>query len=374
MAGIYFHVPFCKVKCHYCDFHFSTQLKQKDQMIAAMKAELINRVDYLKNEKINTIYFGGGTPSIIDDHQLANFIELVRQNFQTENTIEITVEANPDDLTLEKLKSYNAFGINRLSIGIQSFDDEVLRFMNRAHSAKEAINCIENSRTAGFDNITVDLIYGIPAKNNDYWLKQVNQFLSFDLPHLSSYCLTIEPKTYFGKKYANGAGLPTDEESLSQFQTLIDVLSEKGYEQYEISNFAKTGYISKHNSSYWLGAPYLGIGPSAHSYNKLQRGWNVANNASYIKNQLNGVTNYETEELTVSDKCNDYILTRLRTKWGIQLSDLDFISRTQMADLKLKLNYFIAKNLIVENQGVFTLSTIGKYRADGIAADLFISN
>lgn len=373
MAGIYIHIPYCKVKCHYCDFHFSTQVDNATQMQLALIQELEQRHAYLGSEKINTIYFGGGTPSFVSTDFLNEIIQKIRALFSVNKDVEITVECNPDDINPSLLEAYRNAGINRFSMGVQSFDDAVLKFMNRAHSSSEIFESIALAKNFGFTNITVDLIYGVPNKNLDYWKHQLDQFLKLDVPHLSSYCLTIEPKTVFGSLQKKGTlSVPEDEQSLLQFQYLIDFTKANGYEHYEISNFAKPEFISKHNSNYWLGANYLGVGPSAHSYNSEERSWNIRNNAQYIRLVNDGKEYNEKEVLTSTDKCNDYILTRLRTKWGINLNDLDFISESARGQITQKLLVFQQANL-VNNQGeTFTLTDLGKYRADGIAADLFI--
>jgi oxygen-independent coproporphyrinogen-3 oxidase len=373
MAGIYIHIPYCKVKCHYCDFHFSTQVDSAEQMLAAILQELDQRQSYLSEEKIKTIYFGGGTPSFVSSRFLTEIIQKIKSLFSVAEDVEITVECNPDDITPALLEIYRKAGVNRFSMGLQSFDDDVLKFMNRAHSAKEIFESITLAKNFGFNNITVDLIYGIPNKNLDYWKTQLDAFLKLDVPHLSSYCLTIEPKTVFGSLQKKGSlTIPDDEMSLSQFQYLIDFTKANGYEHYEISNFAKPGFISQHNSNYWLGAKYLGVGPSAHSYNEIERSWNIRNNAQYIRLVSSGEGYNEKEILSNADKCNDYILTRLRTKWGINLSDLNFICETEKEQIKQQLNRFKNNNLITEKNGIYLLTDVGKYRADGIAADLFI--
>lgn len=373
MAGIYIHIPYCKVKCHYCDFHFSTQTKSVHQMMDSMLQELTLRKNYLDTLEIQTIYFGGGTPSFVSDFFLHSIIQKIQSLFTVSKDAEITIECNPDDITTDRLKSYKASGINRFSMGVQSFDDEVLQFMNRAHSSHEIIRAIALAKEHGFSNITIDLIYGLPNKKIDYWKKQLDQFIELDVPHLSSYCLTIEPKTVFGSLKKKGSLIPADDDiSLQQFQYLIDFTKANGYEHYEISNFAKPGFISQHNSNYWLGKKYLGIGPSAHSYNETERSWNIRNNAEYIRLVNAGDGYNEKELLTVSEKCNDYLLTRLRTKWGINLHDLTFIPASDLETLTKKLEIFKIQSLVHFENGIYYLTDSGKYRADGIAADLFI--
>lgn len=370
MSGIYVHIPYCKVKCHYCDFHFSTNQSNNLDMLSAIGRELNLRSDYLGKQLVSTIYFGGGTPSAVGAKYLDKIIQKIRENFHVSNDCEITVECNPDDLTKESLQDLENIGVNRLSIGIQSFDDEVLKSMNRAHNATEAKQCISLAKEIGFENITIDLIYGLADKDIRYWEDQLRTMLQYDVPHLSAYCLTVEPNTYFSHLKKKGQlNLPSDEDSLDQFRLMVDLMSDNGYQHYEISNFAKDGFISRHNSAYWLGKHYLGIGPSAHSYNGKERGWNVANNAVYIREQ----NTYEAEELTDKDKVNDHILTRLRTHWGIDLLVIEelaqFISLNEFYD-QLK-NHLDNGNLERTDQ-IVKLSQQGKFLADKIAADLFV--
>jgi oxygen-independent coproporphyrinogen-3 oxidase len=374
MAGIYIHIPYCKVKCHYCDFHFSIQQKNIHQLMDAIEVELEMRKEYLKNEPIKTIYFGGGTPSIIGVHRIEGILNLIKKQHSIDTECEITLEANPDDITVEKLLAYKRFGINRLSIGIQSFNQHFLKFMNRAHSAIEAVNSIEIAQSVGFDNITIDLIYGIPGLSNEEWLNQLNQMIALNVQHLSAYCLTIESNTVFGSWQKSGKLVANEDyKSLEQFQILMDFAEENGFEQYEISNFAKKGFIAKHNSAYWLGTPYMGIGPSAHSYNIDSREWNIANNPLYIKKITNNEAFNEIELLKNEDKVNDYILTRLRTIWGVNINDIGNIDAKYKNIVRQKMQKFINSGELVKlSDTLFILSNSGKYRADGIAADLFV--
>jgi oxygen-independent coproporphyrinogen-3 oxidase len=373
MAGIYLHIPFCKKKCHYCDFHFSTKLDGQQQMVEAIINEAKQRKDYLP-ENVKTIYFGGGTPSLLSKAQLDQILQALRDLFDLDDQVEITFECNPDDLTKEKLVSLKNSGVNRLSIGIQSFDDDVLSFMNRAHNADEAIKVISLAQDVGFDNITADLIYGVPDKSFDYWKNQVELMLRQNVQHISAYCLTIEPKTVFGHKQLKGQLKEvTDEESLEQFNYLKNTLAAHGFEQYEISNFAKDNYISKHNSAYWLGKEYLGLGPSAHSYNIKSRAWNISNNALYVKKIKANAAAYELEELSDQDKFNDYILTRLRTKWGIVKTDLQHLSSgLDLSAFNLECQRHLQLENLIEETDKYKLSEKGKFLADGIAGDLFI--
>lgn len=372
MAGIYVHVPFCKVKCHYCDFHFSVQLKNRQELVDALCQEIRERKDYLASEIIETIYFGGGTPSVLESKMIDQIMTTIHENFELSESPEITFECNPDDITKDKLTDFKLFGINRLSIGIQSFDDNVLRFMNRAHSAEEAKNAVINAQKFGFDNLTLDLIYGVPGSSMTSWKKELALMDSLQPQHLSAYCLTIEPKTVFGKWSKQGKLIPIeDQESIAQFQYLMDFSADKGFEQYEISNFAKEGFISRHNSAYWLGKKYLGIGPSAHSYNGVERSWNIANNMKYIQLISKNESYSESEVLQVTDHFNEYILTRFRTKWGVNLSDLTLISAPHTAEFEKKIQFYLASGHVYRENNTYLLTTSGKFIADGIASDLF---
>lgn len=372
MAGIYIHVPFCKVKCHYCDFHFSTQLGYKDELVNALCIEISRRNDYLEKEEVETIYFGGGTPSILDSNQLNRIIQTIYQTHTVSPACEVTLECNPDDLSPEKLMDLHKSGVNRLSIGVQSFNDKVLEFMNRAHTGNQAIESIQRAQDIGFDNITMDLIYGVPDISTSQWEEELGRFANLNVPHLSAYCLTIEENTAFGKWFKQGKLTPLpDTESLAQFKSLIDFAQGHGYEHYEISNFAKPGFISRHNSAYWLGKKYLGIGPSAHSYNGIQREWNIANNLVYIKKINAKESCSEIEELSVSDRFNEYVLTRLRTKWGISLKDLSQIDLEMTGKLGNQLEHYVRSGDLIEKEGVYILGEQGKFIADAISADLF---
>lgn len=372
MAGIYVHVPFCKVKCHYCDFHFSVQLKHREELIEAISKELLIRQKYIGDTNVATIYFGGGTPSVLELNLIQKVLQTIKDNFNVDRDCEITMECNPDDLDEEKLKGLFNMGVNRLSIGIQSFDNEVLTFMNRAHNSTEAVNSVKLAKACGFKNITIDLIYGVPGTDLDLWKKQLDQMIELGVPHLSAYCLTIEANTVFGNWQKNGKLKPyEDQESLKQFQYLMDTMAKHGYEQYEISNFARPNFISKHNSAYWLGEKYLGVGPSAHSFNLAERSWNIANNPKYVQLINKGEEFNEQETLSTENQFNEYILTRLRTKWGINLSDMEAISVKMLEDALPVLKSYLAEGSLLEKDGVYTLTNQGKYIADGISADLF---
>lgn len=372
MAGIYIHIPFCKQACAYCDFHFSTIQKNKGEMVDAICNEIELRKDYLNNTQIDTIYFGGGTPSILNNTELEKIFSTLRKNYSWSENAEITLECNPDDLTREKLNELKAIGINRLSIGLQSFNDDELKWMNRAHSEKESEASIKLAKELGFKNITIDLIYGSKYTTLENWESTMQKALSLNVQHISSYNLTIENKTRLGNSFSKGAELPIDTEmSASQFQKMIELLETHGYEHYEISNFAKPGFISRHNSNYWRGHKYIGIGPSAHSYNGVSRQWNISNNSLYIKGIVakNGYFNIET--LSKLNKYDEYVLTGLRTKWGC---DLNFIEQTFGEEFKTHFLTQINKYMpefVTQTINSFTLTNKGKLLADKIAMELF---
>src|SRR6478609_2092529 len=322
MAGLYIHIPFCKQACYYCDFHFSTSQDLKDDLVNSLCSEIEMQKNYLQGEKIDTIYFGGGTPSLLSVHHLQILFDAVNKNF-TVNSPEVTLEANPDDLSKENLEMFKTIGINRLSIGIQSFDNRILKFLNRAHSSHDALLCLERARQAGFNNISIDLIYAIPGQNDDLLKHNINQVVAIAPEHISSYSLTIEEKTVFGKQKKKGIFPVENEESAAaQMEILMEELGKAGFEQYEISNFCKPGFYSRHNTSYWQQKKYLGIGPSAHSYNGSSRQSNISNNSLYIKSIAQGKIPSEVEVLTYANKINEYLFTTLRTTWGCNLNYL----------------------------------------------------
>ncbi len=383
MSGIYIHIPFCKQACHYCDFHFSTSMKKKDEMVLALVKELIMRAGEFKNEIVETIYFGGGTPSVLDISELKLLIDTVYQNYNVAENPEITLEANPDDLTTASVraqsrtlfKNYISIGINRLSIGIQSFFDDDLKLMNRAHNAEEALTTLIKA-TKHFDNISVDLIYGIPGLSNKRWKQNIEAVLSLGIPHISSYALTVEPKTALKKLIQTGKiAEPNDEVAQEQFVILVETLQAKGFIHYELSNFGKENYFSKNNSSYWLGKKYLGIGPSAHSFNGISRSWNVANNSLYLKSiQENQLPN-EIEVLSINDRYNEYIMTGLRTIWGVDLNRIEseFGMKT-LTYLKKQAQKFLEDGLLSIDDHILKTTIKGKFLTDGIASDLFLLN
>lgn len=338
-----------------------------------MISEIEHQNNYLNNEPIETIYFGGGTPSFIGSKNIAAILQSVFIYFNVLPSAEITLECNPDDLSKDILNDFKSLGINRLSIGIQSFNDDVLKYLNRAHNRQQIFDSLRFAQAVGFENITVDLMYGLPHTDLNYWEEQLNHFKKLNVPHLSAYCFTIEPRTKFGHDYKNGDLHPiSDENILNQMNKLFDFCLENDFEQYEISNFAKAGYISRHNSAYWLDKKYLGIGPSAHSYNHISRRWNISNNKVYIDNVTNQKDHFEIEILTDKDKFNDYVLTRLRTKWGINLDEMILKSVITSQELEEKLEGLIKKEFLQKHQYNYTLTKQGKFLADKISAELFV--
>ncbi len=373
MAGLYIHIPFCKQACHYCDFHFSTQLDVRQRLSLAIAKELSLQATYVGGELIETIYFGGGTPSLLSSLELEVIINSIHTHFTLADSVEITLEANPDDLSKEKLVELKQLTINRLSIGIQSFQDATLQFFNRAHNSKQAMACIPTAREVGFDNLSIDLIYGVPEQNPDRWKKDLDQVMEFNPPHISAYSLTIEDKTTFGNWLKKGKIQGVDEnESAADFELLLGVLTSSGFDHYEISNFCKPGLHSRHNSSYWKQKKYLGVGPSAHSYNGYSRQSNISNNHLYIKSIEEGVVPFEEEVLTRENKINEYIFTTLRTQWGCDLSYLatSYDYHLQQSSV---LRNLVDKDLVVLNNTTVSLTRKGKLFADQIAADLFVS-
>lgn len=372
MAGIYIHIPFCKQACHYCDFHFSTSLKKKEEMLAGLKHEMALRQNELDGEIIETIYFGGGTPSILEVDEINDLIQTVYNLFEVNENPEITLEANPDDLDKATLYKLAESRVNRLSIGIQSFYEDDLKMMNRAHNSTEAIECLEIA-TSLFDNISIDLIYGIPNMSNERWLSNVQRILDLGIPHISCYALTVEERTALNKLIKKGV-IPSPEEEVAHqhFMLLIETLKANGYIHYELSNFAKPGYYSKNNSAYWLGKKYLGIGPSAHSFDGVHRSWNIANNSLYIKDISEDKLPREIEELNLTDRYNEYIMTGLRTIWGVDLTRVEREFGKTYHDYLVKLSTpFLEEQLMHKEGDILTITNKGKFLSDGIASDLF---
>lgn len=373
MAGIYLHIPFCKQACHYCDFHFSTQQDSKADLVKSLSREVELQKNYLENETIDTVYFGGGTPSLLNEKELSSIFNSFHQHFKISKEAEITLEANPDDLTKENLTLFKNAGINRLSIGIQSFDDVILKFLNRAHSAGEALACVDLARNVGFGNISIDLIYTIPGQSDDLWKKNIERAIALSPEHISAYSLTIEEKTVFGNWKKKGK-LKTegDDFAAGQMELLMELLTTSGYEHYEISNFSKPNFHSRHNSSYWRQKKYLGVGPSAHSYNVNSRQFNISNNSLYIQSIAQGKIPSQIEILSQADKINDYLLTSLRTEWGC---DLTYLQNELGYDLlnvsKKEVEVFLSHKFLELDGSTLLLTRKGKFLADKIAADLF---
>ena len=372
MSGIYIHIPFCKQACHYCDFHFSTSMKKKEEMILALAKEMQLRKSEI-TDIVETIYFGGGTPSVLTSEEIDFLIQEVYKNFQVAENPEITLEANPDDLSNERIIELSNSPINRLSIGIQSFFEEDLQLMNRAHNAEEAKKSLAEARKY-FDNISIDLIYGIPGLTNEMWKENIQTALSFGVPHISSYALTVEPKTALKKLIQTGKiSEPKDEVAQEHFQILVDTLQENEFIHYELSNFGKENYFSKNNSAYWLGKKYLGIGPSAHSYDGISRSWNIANNSIYLKEIQEGKLPNEVEILSQEDRYNEYVMTGLRTIWGVSLNRIE----NEFGEMFLKYllkqaEKFFSDGLLSINDNTLKTTRKGKFLADGIASDLFM--
>lgn len=375
MAGIYIHIPFCRQACHYCDFHFSVNQQVKPELIQALATELVMQRDYLRGEEIDTIYLGGGTPSLLTQEELQLLFDTIRSLHPVAHTAEITLEANPDDLTPKKLEQFKDASINRLSIGIQTFNSERLRFLNRVHDEASAIKSFSDARAAGFNNISIDLMYALPGETHADWTRDIEQALTLNPEHISCYSLTIEPKTAFGKWARTGKLVPEgDDVAAHHLELLMELLPASGYEHYEISNFARPGFHSQHNSSYWRGSSYLGIGPSAHSFNGVSRQYNVSNNHTYIKSIHQQVIPFELEILTRENKINEYILTSLRTAWGTDLQVLrQQYAYDLLAENKHYLSELLDKKLITIEQNVLKLTNAGKLFADKISSDLFFT-
>ena len=375
MSGIYIHIPFCKKACHYCDFHFSTSFKHKDQMIISLKNEILIRNRELKDKKIESIYFGGGTPSVLSTLEINSLIQTVFDNYIINDSVEITLEANPDDLSHEKILELSKTRVNRLSIGVQSFFQKDLTLMNRSHSSNQAIDCIK-SASKHFDNISVDLIYGIPGLDNSRWKENIEILISNNIPHISAYALTVEPKTALKKYIDNGIIAPIDDsQSQEQFYILLDILENHNYENYELSNFAKNKLYSVNNSAYWTRKNYIGIGPSAHSFNGNDRLWNIKNNVKYIESINNNILPNSKEVLSLIDKFNETVMFGLRTSRGISFVDIenDFGSIYKNQLIKNSQTHINNEFLIIKNNYLY-ITRKGKFLSDGIASDLFMLN
>ncbi|MFK8061375.1 MAG: radical SAM family heme chaperone HemW [Polaribacter sp.] len=375
MSGIYIHIPFCKQACFYCDFYFSTSLKKKDELLSCLVKEIEIRKDELNNSIIETIYFGGGTPSLLKTEEIQFIIDAVYENFEVVENPEITLEANPDDLSEEKIIALSKSPINRLSIGVQSFFEKDLKLMNRAHNSDEAKKCLQIA-TQYFKNISVDLIYGVPDCTNQEWTENIQTALSFGIPHISSYALTVEPNTALKRFIDKGIIKNVDDDKAEeQFLILVEELKKANFVHYELSNFGKEGFFSKNNSSYWLGKSYLGIGPSAHSFDGKQRSWNVQNNTKYIKGIQQNELPIQRETLSKTDRYNEYVMTGLRTIWGVSFDKIktdfgeNYVKYIQMQSKK----YIEQELLYIENE-ILKTTQKGKFLSDGISSDLFMLN
>jgi oxygen-independent coproporphyrinogen-3 oxidase len=371
MAGIYIHIPFCKQACHYCDFHFSTSLKNKDALIDSILVEIDNRAEKWQKHTFDTIYFGGGTPSIVDVQDIESILNKIDQKFTISTKPEITLEGNPDDFTFEKTKGFKQIGINRLSIGIQSFYEEDLQKLHRSHTARQAEFAIKTAQDMGIDNLTIDLIYGIPGLSNEKWLKNIEKAIRFDVPHISAYALTVEKNTVLDYQIKKSIFPPLYEnQSAEQFNLLRDRLLSNDFLHYEVSNFGKKDFLSKHNTNYWKNIPYLGLGPAAHSFDGQKRRWNISNNAKYIK-QINE-TYFEEELLSKTDLFNEMIMTGLRTMWGVDLDKIAQIDKKYTDILQKNARKYIENKALIVANNQLKASSKTLFLIDGIISDLFI--
>lgn len=371
--GIYIHIPFCKQACHYCNFHFTTSVRYQDQMVEAIIKELELQKNYLNSSPLASIYFGGGTPSILSEKHLMRIMDTIHRFYSVQPNAEITLEANPDDLSKDKLTFLKSMTINRLSIGIQSFRAEDLAMMNRAHSPKEAENALNWAFEVGFQDISLDLIYGMPTSSDADWLQNMSKAFSYPINHLSAYALTIEPKTALAHFIKKGKYPPLDESiATQQFEMLIHFAQARNWDHYEISNFALAGKEARHNTAYWQGKPYLGVGPSAHSFDIKSRQWNIANNQTYMKAIQKGNIPAEMEILDASTQYNEYIMTGLRTKWGCSLERIRQFGDNFEAFFRKEITKKIKEGLIIKKNNIYTLTPEGKHFADKIASDLMM--
>jgi oxygen-independent coproporphyrinogen-3 oxidase len=374
MAGIYIHIPFCKQRCTYCNFHFSTSLSLKEDLLNALHKEIALQKTFLQEHTVETIYFGGGTPSLLSADEINRLFDSIQKNFSITTLREFTLEANPDDLTPSYLQSLQQTPVNRLSIGVQSFQEEDLQFMHRAHTASQADYAVKAAQDKGFENLTLDLIYGSPHLSNELWKANLAKINELAIPHFSAYALTVEEGTLLSHRIRSKKTPPLDQEkAATQFEILMECAAAMGYEHYEISNLAKKDCYALHNTNYWKGIPYLGIGPSAHSFIGATRQWNIANNALYIKSLLiENTLPFEAETLTLTDRFNEYLMTSLRTQWGCSLQKIvtDF-GEDYHASLLKKILPLQQREEIVLKDNFLYLSTKGKLFADKIAATLF---
>lgn len=374
MAGIYIHIPFCKQACHYCNFHFSTSMKSKNDFIEALLHEIDLRENYLDNELIETIYVGGGTPSLLSKEDLSLIIEKINTRYRIAKEVEFTLEANPDDLNESKIADYVSLGINRLSLGVQSFFDEDLAYMNRAHQAAQAKQCIQIAQQGGITNLSVDLIFGYPSLSMEKLDKNLDLLLAMDVQHISCYAMTVEPKTALSYKIEKGKELPIiSEESAMHYQHIATRLKELDYIHYEISNYGKEGFRAKHNSNYWAGIPYIGFGPSAHSFNGVSRQWNIANNQLYIQSIQKNTLPFDIEILERKQRINEKIMISLRTIEGLSIEFIDSqLTHAESQIFNARCKELKAEQMLFAENSYLKLSTQGELFADYIACELFV--
>ena len=382
MAGIYIHIPFCKSKCAYCNFFSLASESKINDYVEALKKEIVLRKNYLGGEIVKTIYFGGGTPSLLSVKNIEEILELLNKNYEIVSSPEITLEINPDTIDREKMSSLKKIGVNRMSVGIQSFDDEDLRYLGRRHDSRHAMQVLEDLKHTDFEKITLDLIYGMPTLTEEKWNKNLDIFFSTGITHLSAYALTVEPKTILGQRIEKGElKSVSEEDTIRHYNILVDRTKENGFEHYEISNFAKEGFRSQHNSIYWRDEKYLGLGPSAHSYDGNSRQWNISNLTKYIQLVGDAETQrrrdaelfYEKEILSTEDKFNEYVMTSLRTSWGCDIEKIERDYGKSYAHHFLKnIKKYLENGEMLKENNTYFLSEEGKLFADGIAADLFL--
>jgi oxygen-independent coproporphyrinogen III oxidase len=375
MPGIYIHIPFCKSKCYYCNFYSTVSLKYKDELINALLHETELQKNYLgSEEEINTIYMGGGTPSLLDSNDINRILEKIYTTFKIAENPEITIEVNPDDIDANKVKELGITSVNRISIGVQSFSDNDLKYLKRRHDAKQALESINLLHKAGYKNISIDFIYGIPTLNITGFRKNLEKAISLDIPHISAYALTVEPGTVLNKLIHTGKVIPpADEKTAEHFKLVMELLEKNHYQHYEISNFCKEGFVSKHNSNYWLNEKYLGLGPSAHSYNLYSRQWNSSCIIDYIKNIESRKLPAQTEVLTKEQKFNEYVMLSLRTMWGCDMNHVSNNFGSTFYDYLLnKSDSMLQDDLIKIKDKIIYLTDKGKLFADRIASEFFI--
>ena len=371
LSGLYIHIPFCKQACNYCNFHFSTSLGQKEALLAAMHIELEQRAPQWR-QPLQTVYFGGETPSVLSAQEINALWTTLAQHYSLTEGMEVTLEANPDDLTMDYVQELRDTPINRFSIGIQSFFEEDLQWMNRAHNAQQARACLETAQAAGFDQLTIDLIYGGPTTSHERWATNLATVFELQVPHLSCYALTVEPNTALAHQIKTGKrSAVNDAHAAEQFDYLLEQIAAQGYEQYEISNFCRPPHYAQHNSNYWTGAPYLGIGPAAHSFDGQHRRWNISHNPKYIKALTTGERYWEQELLTVQDQHNEYIMTALRTKWGVNLERLAHWGTNVVPQFEEQAKRYLERGWIQKQQQTYVLTDQGKFLADAIISDFF---